>query len=188
VKLTISHDFKAIERQLKTLQEDIAKKATVRALNRTVEQARTDMSREIRQTYNLSAAKVREKLFIKRARFTQGSLRIEAELSSSGPKGRRAVNIINFQARQTKKGLTAKIKKQGGRVLVAKRGFIGNKGRTAFTRVGDERLPIRPLQTIDVPQMFNAKRINSVVVRKIREKFPTIWEREVRYYTARFGK
>ena len=188
VALTIKTDFKDVERRLRGLQSDIRDKALVRAVNRTVEQARTDMSREIRQEFNLSAAKVREKLHIRRAGLVGGRLRIEAALLSTARNGRRSLNVINFQARETKAGLTAKIKRQGGRKVVSKRGFIGNQGRTAFERVGTKRLPIRPLQTIDVPQMFNTRRINAVVLRKIREKFPVIVEREIRFYTARFGR
>ena len=86
----------------------------------------------------------------------------------------------------TKAGLSVKIRRNGGR-KVLKQGFIGNKGRTAFERVGKARLPIKPLQTIDVPQMFNTKRINAKVVALIRERFPAIAEREVRFYLQRFN-
>lgn len=83
---------------------------------------------------------------------------------------------------QTRSGLAVRIKRRGARVIFGK-GFIANKGRTAFERVGKERLPIRALQTIDVPQMFNARRIKGKVRQFMLDKFPELWLREVAYYT-----
>jgi hypothetical protein len=188
MRLDIRTDFAGVQRKLDALQSEIRDKVLVRSLNRTIEGARTDMSREIRSEFNLSAVKVREKLRIRKAGFSRGQLRIEAVLSSVTQGGRRAINVINFQARQTPKGLTAKIKRNGGRVLISSKGFVANKGRTAFKRRGKSRLPIDPIQTIDVPQMFNTKRINEKVVRAIREKFPVIVGRETAFYISRFNR
>jgi len=47
MKLSIETNFKDVARQLKTLQADIASKATASALNKTVAQAKTAMGREI---------------------------------------------------------------------------------------------------------------------------------------------
>ena len=41
--------------------------------------------------------------------------------------------------------------------------------------------------TIDVPSMFNTKRLNKVVVQKMLDKFPEVFEREARFYVARFN-
>jgi hypothetical protein len=187
MELRITTNFPDIQRQLNGLHRDIAEKATARAVNRTMEQARTDMSREIRQEFNITAAKVREKLFLRRAGFKGGQLSIEAALLSQTKNGRRSINLINFQARQNAQGVAVKIKRAGGRKTI-KGAFIGNKGRTVFKRRGKSRLPIDPLQTIDVPMMFNTRKINNAVVRKIKEKFPAIWEREVRFYTQRLAR
>lgn len=186
VAITIDADFPDIRRKLKTLQADVADKATKRALDRTVEQGKAEMTRRIREEFNLPAGKVREKLFVKRASFARGRLGLEAVLFSRDASGkRRAINLINFQARETRQGLSFKVKRSGGRSVI-KQGFIGNKGRTAFIREGKKRLPIKALQTIDVPQMFNTRRINQAVVRKLRDVFPAVFERELRFYTAKF--
>jgi hypothetical protein len=189
VQLTITTNFPDVQRRLSTLQSDLAARVLSTTVNRTLAQAQTEMSKRIREEFNLSAAKVREKLFLRRAGFKSGRFTIEGALQSRDPRGRRrAINLINFGARETAQGLTVKIKRGGGRVVASRRGFIGNNGRTAFKRVGDKRLPIQPLQTIDVPQMFNTRRINAAVVRKIRERFPVIFERELQFYLRRFGK
>lgn len=188
MQITISSNFPKVQASLDRLQAGVREKALASALNKTIAQGQTAMSREIRQEFNISAAKVREKLQIRRASFKQGAFAMEAVLMSKDPSGRRrAINLINFGARVTKAGLTAKIKRTGGRVLI-KGAFIGNKGRTAFKRAGKERLPIRPLQTIDVPQMFNTKRINAKVVRLLKDKFPEVFAREARFYVDRFNR
>ena len=43
------------------------------------------------------------------------------------------------------------------------------------------------VQTIDVAQMFNTRRINAKVVDVVKARFPAIFEREARYYTGKFG-
>lgn len=189
VQLTISTNFPDVQRKLSALQADLGARVLSSTVNRTLAQGQTEMSRAIRQEFNLSAAKVREKLFVRRAGFKSGRFTIEGTLESRDPRGkRRAINLINFGARETAQGLTVKIKRGGGRVVASRKGFIGNKGRTAFARVDKKRLPIRPLQTIDVPQMFNTRRINAAVVRKIRDRFPVIFERELQFYLRRFSK
>ena len=187
MKLSLSHNFPQIERQLKQLREDIAKKATVRAINRTAEQGKTEMSRRIRQEFNVTTAKVREKLFLKKA-IAGGRLTIQAVLESRDPRGRRrSINVINFAGRQVAKGVSVKVKKGGGRKVI-RNAFVGNKGRTVFARQGKQRLPISPVQAIDIQQMFNTRRIKNAVIAKIKEVFPRVFQREVAFYTQRFGR
>lgn len=187
MQLTISHNFPDVQRRLDALRNDTARVVAARALNRTAEQARTQMSREIRAEFNLKAAKVNEKLKVKRATFKAGMLGLQAELSSRDPSGRRrAINVVSFGARKTKAGVSVKIKRSGARKTI-RGAFIGNKGRTVFIRVGTKRLPIKPVQTIDVPQMFNVRRINAAVVAAIRGRFPVIFERELAYELSKFS-
>lgn len=200
MQLSIKTNFPDIQKQLDGLQQDIAQKASVRAVNRTIEQARTDMSREIRQEFVLSVDEVRQQLRIRRAGFKGGRLTIEAALVGGRPGGR-SLNLIRFVERKTtiaegkrrkkagtQEQLFVKIKRAGGKKALGPKAFIGNKGRTVFERVGSKRLPIKPLRTIDVAQMFNTRRINDAVTRKMREKFPVIFAREVAFYTRKFGR
>lgn len=200
VALTIKHNFPEVQRQLDRLSADIAKKATVRSVNRTLEAARTDMGREIRKTYSVSASYVRDRLHIKRATYQGGRFTIEGSLRGGDSK-RRSANVIAFlersvtlaEGRRRRKGegktpqLRFKIKRAGGKQII-RGAFIANKGRTVFVRTGDKRLPVKPVQTIDIAQMFNARRVNQAVLRTIERKFPEVFEREVRFYTQRFGK
>ena len=185
MQLSIKTNFPDVQRQLKQLEEGIAKQATARALNVTVAQAKTAMSREIRQEFVLPAAKVNQALRINRARASGSKMSLEASLESPSKRGR-SINLASFSARQTKKGVSFKVKRTGGRMTIPG-SFLINNGKTVMIRVGKGRLPIKALQTIDVAQMFNTKRINAKVVQVIRDRFPAIFEREAKFYVDKFN-
>lgn len=198
MKIDIKTNFPDVSRKLAQLREDVASRAMASALNKTVEQGRTKMIREITGEYVVSSAYVRDRLRIQRASYRAGVFSLEAALIGGDGK-RRSANLIRFvekstslaQARKRAKAGTLQqlhfqIKKKGGKKVI-KGAFIGNKGRTVFMRTGKARLPIKALSTIDVPSMFNQRRINANVVAAIKAKFPEIFDREVRYYIAKFS-
>ena len=184
MRLSIETNFPQVERALATLQKDIAAKATARALNRAIEQARTQMAREIRSEFVVDARFVRERLRIKRATFFGGTLGLVATLGADSKP--RSANVIRFGAKQNREGVSVKIKRTGPRRTIGS-AFIGNKGRTVFIRTGDKRLPIKPVQTVSVPQMFNARRINAAVVAALQARFPAIFERELAFALGAFN-
>ena len=198
MQFTIKHNFPEVQKALDKLHQDIADKAVASALNKIVAQARTAMRREIVAEFNITSTKVDQALRITRAAAGRGQIYMQATLESPAKRGR-SMNLINFmeksvslaQARKRKKAgtlgeLFIQIKRRGGKKGLGD-AFIGNKGRTVFVRLGKSRLPIKALQTIDVAQMFNAKRINSKVVQLIEDKFPAVFANEVRFYTAKFN-
>jgi len=183
---TIKANFSDVQQKLDALQQDIAMQATARALNRTFEQAKTKMSQEIRAEFVLPASTVNASLRISRAGFKAGQLGLTAWLTSISRPGKRSLNLAHFQARQTAKGVTFKIKRNGPRQLIPG-AFMINGGKTVMIRTGKKRLPIEARQTIDVAQMFNTKRINARVVQTIMDRFPVIFDHEVKFYTDRFN-
>jgi hypothetical protein len=198
MRITVTDNFPEVKRQLQRLRQDVGSRALASAVNKTIEQARTQMVREITSEYRVTSGYVRERLSIRRAGFTGGAFRLSAELSGSNK--RRSANLIRFaekvvalaEARRRGRAGTLgqirfQVRKAGGKKVVAG-AFVGNKGRTVFVRTGKQRLPIRPLQTIDVAQMFNQRKINAAVVGAIRQRFPVIFEREARFYVERFNK
>lgn len=185
MQIVVQTNFPEIANLLNELGDGIATQATARSLNATMAQAKTAMSKEIRAKYVLSASKVNESLKVRKASARDGLFDLEASLESPSQRGR-SLNLINFGAKQTLKGVSIKISRDGGRKLIPG-AFIANKGRTVFKRVGKERLPIKALQTIDVAQMFNVKKINEAVVSAINQRFPVIFERELKFYVDRFN-
>ncbi len=186
MKIEIKSNFPDVIRQLDRLSDDLAKVVLVRSVNRVTEQARTQMARGITAEFNIASGKVKEKLQVSRASFKGNRYEVSAELLSRVQGGKtRSLNVINFAAKPGKTGVSIKVKRSGSRKTLTGT-FIGNKGRTVFERVSDKRLPIKPKQSIDVPQMFNTKRINAAVVRAIEERFPAIFERELAYALSQF--
>lgn len=217
MQLTIKTNFADVEARLKRLQDDVGKFALASAVNKTIDLARTEMTREIAGEFNVTYGYVRQRLQVRRA--SSKGLVIRASLNGSGKQGRgRSANIIGFveksvslaEGRKRTKsgthGIYVKVKKRGGKKLLHgnfKQGaFIGNKGRTVFERVPGTTMASRaggktgskhaeeivPVQTIGVAQMFNTRRINAAVVRLIKERFPDVFDREARFYVERFNR
>jgi hypothetical protein len=192
--LNVKCDVQPTIDYLNRIAKDLGDKAIASALNKTIAQTRTQMIRGITGEYVIKAADVRERLQVHRAK--RAGLAFTATLFGN-PAGRakRAMNVIHFVAQKAtlrayrKKGSTGgpvlmvKIKRAGGAKPIAG-AFIANNGRTVFRRVGKSRLPIVPVQTIGVPQMFNAKKVQLPVQRWINENFPRIFDREVRYFLS----
>lgn len=185
MQINISTNFPQVARQLAALQQDIGNKAVASALNKTVAQAKTAMSREIRAEFNLPASTVNQALRIQRASASRGRFQLSAALESPAKRGR-SLNLARFAARQTRKGVTFKVKRNGPRQLIPG-SFLINGGKTVMIREGKARLPIKALQTIDVAQMFNTRRINAKVVQLIEARFPGIFANDVRFFTAKFN-
>lgn len=198
MKIDIRHNFKDVQKSLDNMQAEVRDRALASAVNKTVDQAKTQMIRQITAEYMVSAAYVRERLKVKRASFRQGQFLIQAVLDGSGNKP--SANIIAFieksvsmaQAKKRQKAGTLKqlfVKvKRGGPTKPLGPAFIGNKGRTVFVREGKDRLPIKPVQTINIRQMFNQRKINATVVRMMTEKFPELFAREAKFFLDKFNK
>ena len=186
MKFTLTHNFPEVQRALNSLKQDIALKATASALNKTVAQAKTAMSKEIRAEFVLPASTVSQSLRVSRARAARGTASMDVSLSSVSRPGKRSLNLAHFNAKQTSKGVSFKVRRDGPRKVIPG-SFLINGGKTVMIRTGKGRLPIRALQTIDVAQMFNTKRINAKVLGMINAKLPTIFANEVRFFTDRFN-
>ena len=199
--INVRTNFPEIAAKLDQLPENIGHKALVRAMNKTVEQGRSEMARKISREFMVTQAKARERLSIERAYVKGGTLHFQATLRAGWrhPKGR-SMNLIHFveknttlaQARKRAKAGTLnqlhfQIKRSGGKKVI-KGAFVGNKGRTVFIREGKSRLPIKAVNTIDIPQMFNTKRINTVVRQVMLNRLGANFKRELRSVLGGWAK
>lgn len=200
IKISIRDNFPEVKRALAQLPKQIADKAMVRAMNTTITQAKPAMAQQITKEFRVTSAQVKERLVVQKAIARAGLLRFEAMLSAKNKAKGRSMNLIAFQSglltkRTAKKAGKAdavgqigfQIKRTGGRKVIPG-AFIGNKGRTVFIRVGKARLPIKALSTIDIPQMFNTKRINEVVVATMLKRFEANFNRELRTVLGGWAK
>jgi hypothetical protein len=201
ITVSVKSNLDAVLRQFITRTPKEVERATNSAVNKVARGARTRMQRAITSEYRISAATVRERLFVQRA--SKKGLAFTAVLLGNNKAKGRGMNLIYFAQEKltgkekavwrkqsaTKRGgirapqIPLQIKRTGGRVYV-KGAFVGNMGRTLFKRTGDSRLPIEALHTIGVPQMFNSTKNVRAVEQWVNENFPRILKAEMRYFVG----
>lgn len=167
---------------LRRLPDDLQNGALAAALNKTAAKARTETVRAVTATYNMRPSQVRANLSIRRASKKQDTVQATLNVAYSST-GRRALNLVHFVVPGSRRAaasqgrgkngarqqLQFKIRRDKPPVTIPG-AFIGNGGRTVFRRAGRNRLPIDPLQVIDVPGMFKGRAVfNRVVDRTQRE-------------------
>ena len=198
--ITIRDNFPEIAAKLKRLADDVGNKVLVRSLNATIDQGKTQMARTISKEFRITVGTAKDRLKVNKANAKQSSVGFEVSLEATKKGKGRAMNLIAFVESKTTLGEARKrakagtqsqvyfqVKRSGGKKMI-KGAFIANKGRTLFIRTGKARLPIRSLSTIDIPSMFNTKRINATVVKVMREQFEKNFNRELDKVTQGFVK
>lgn len=137
--------LKQLERELRGIPRALPKVMS-RGLNRTAQQARTDLSRSISKRIGFRVKDVRQRLTLTKA--TYSNWRSQVRVS-----GKR-FGLIKFGARQTKAGVTYK---RGRERVLIRHAFIavmptGHRG--VFRRKGARRLPIAELRGPSLAQVF----------------------------------
>ncbi len=184
ININVEHNFKQVAIKLFELRTDVLEKAKIRALNKVAAQAKVAASKEIRAAgYNMKASSIKNKLIIKRA--SNGNAVVQIKCSG------RPIPLIEFGARETQSGVSVSVK--GGRKVI-RGAFIatmptGHKG--VYERSGKQHkknnkgkwsgLPIKELFGPSIPAAFGNEIVQAVLVKLIREKFPTILEREIKF-------
>ncbi len=194
MQIDVRTNIKEVQRKLGRMSRELKDKAAVMAINKTAAKAKTELVRAITAEYVIKAAEIRPRLRLQRAR--RG--RLTAVIDPWKGSRRRSLNLIHFlenkvslaeMKRRRKKGahkqLRFKIKK-GSPPKIIRGAFIQNRGRTIFIRTDTTMMPIEPVQTVGVPQMFGVRRINARVIRRIRKEFPIEYMRAARHATRKF--
>ncbi len=195
VTISIKTDFADVDRKIKALSNDLQKRVVPAALNKVIAKANTEMTRQISREFNISSAEVRSRLRIIRAKRDFAKFTAVLDPFAKNRRGR-SLNLIRFLEKsvtlaegkrrkrdQSQNQLRFQIKRGQGKKTIAG-AFIGNKGRTVFVREGRERLPIKALSTIDVPQMFNTRRIQKVVLARIDKEMVIEFDRAIKAAVA----
>lgn len=176
-----------IKQFIKVLEKEIAlqNKALISALNKTAMQARTQASKSIRETYNISATDLNKK-DAKSKLSRLGTERANERKKISKIIGRGAgLPVKYFIARQVAAGVSFKLKKGSQRKTI-KSAFgpdIKRLGGHVFKRVTEKRLPIKPLLTTGVANMLGKKEVIIKVKTYIVTNFPRILQDQIRYFT-----
>lgn len=198
IRIDISSNLKDVSARVEGLTKSIEDKATVSALNRTATTVRAAAVREIRQEYpGLKAGAIREKLKILRA--NRGRLMSTVTLRGS------RIALIEFSPRQTKKGVSVRIK--GQRKLIPhafittmKSGLksvfvraqnskpynpVFRHGKGSRLRSSGPDLPIAELMSLSLPRAFVNRKVQGVLKRLARETFIKNYRAELAFRSAR---
>ena len=196
IRIDVKAEFGDVLKMLDGIARELQPKILSRSLNAIGDTVKVQARKEIGAEYNLPASEISKLLRVRRADFRAG--RLSVEVIAESRRGR-SLNLIRFversvtmaEARRRRKGgtldlLRVQIKRKGGKKVLgtpdwaAGKPFIAtaNGGTFVAARTTSARSPIRAVQTIDVPSMFNTKRINALLVGTIRAKFPAAFRRE----------
>jgi len=172
-ELDIRHNLKTAVARLEVRSQKVINLATVRALNRTATSVRAEASRQINSRYRIKIAAIKKQLRIKKAdRFVQ-----VAEIIASG----RRIPLIEFAARQTRKGVTVRVTSTRKLVRHAFIATMPSGHRGVFARKGERRLPIQQLFAMSLPQAFTQRYVVAAMKRVGRERFRVEFDRELKF-------
>lgn len=143
----------------------VAGKVLSRSLNKTLNGVKTDASAEIRKELNVKKETVDSTFRLQKATAS----RLSASIESTG----RPLPLSKFLGtKQTKKGVSVKVKKDRSRKVIPhafmatmKSGHVG-----VFWRVGKERLPISQRFSSRVPDVFSNESVMNIVLKKANER------------------
>lgn len=209
--LKISTDFSSVTRSIGTLMSDIEREGTRLGINRTLQRAKTEAARAITSEFAIKSNEAKAQLKVTSISRKAGGFVLQGSLEAFGRRGGRSSrNVMLFGAkpapgRDRKQvrfptpqgwrtrtvavggGVSVKIKKTGPRKVI-EGAFIGNRGRTVFIREGQARLPIKAVETIDLPQMFNTQTVNRRLLKRVAEILDVEVQRGIALATARFSR
>lgn len=196
MNVTVKFDPSDVIDKLNQIKNGLGDRALRSAVNKIGAQALTQMSKAIRDDYNISAAMVKERLQLRKAIGGKHAMFTAVLIGNPASGGiRRSMNLVHFLEKGAiekafKRGsgwqldqLRFQVRRAGGKQSITG-AFVGNKRRTVFVREGKARLPIKAVRTIGVPQMFSTRKNVGLVQAFIRENFPRILQSDVKYFLS----
>lgn len=177
VRIKVEREVKRITRSLRRHPKELDK-ALTRALNKCAARVRTRAVRELAKETGLKQKRIRSDVKIYRA----GKTNFSAQVKFTG----KHLNLINFQARQTKKGVTHKA--WNNRRLI-EGAFIAtaNSGTAVFMRYRKSRLPIEALWGPAIPREAADPVVRKAMDETVAEHLPPLLKHEVERAQQRLG-
>ncbi len=173
--IDVRTEFAGVFRALDLLDRDVQAVATM-TLNKVAGSVKTETARRIARETGMKVREVSERIPITRATRFNLTAAVRAEPWSP--------NLIRYGARQTKQGVSAAAWRKR---KVYRGAFIGNKGRTVFTRTSRARLPIKALHGPSIPRTFIQAHNLAAIRDVVTTRFPLEYERAMRQRMRQHG-
>ena len=175
MEVKVNSNFKKALRDIGNVPRKYVQKAMVTALNKVGAEVFTQAKKELAGATGLKQNVVVKGLKKDKAR--RGDEEYSIFIKS------RYKNVIEFGARQTKKGVTAKV---WGKRRIYRGAFIGsgrNSGKQlVFKKRSDNPKKIRALHGASLPREFHRQDMESIFKKKIKTRFPILFKRALDFH------
>jgi len=160
-------------RNLGTVHKKYVHKALVAALNKVGAEVVTQAKRELKDATGLKAGVVGKK--IKKDKARKGDETYSIHIKS------RYLNAIEFGARQTKKGVSAKIWNVRKNYKGAFIGSGRNSGKQLVFKKFKRKKGIEAVHGASLPREFERQGMAKIFNKKIKTRFPILFKRAVEF-------
>ena len=157
-------------------------RAVAKALNDGAVRARSESVRLIGAEWNVKSTAARKALSIRRATVTK----LESSVEATGGRGR-GIPLASFNARQTKRGVSVKLKRAGSRGLLPGAFIATMKSghRGVFTRRAKSRKQGTPYRQLPIREVMRGKwagttyRPGLPILEKMSVSIASMWNRGI---------
>ena len=178
-------------KKLDQLSEQVRDKALVSAINKTADQTRNFAVKKIRAEYMLTSGDAKAKIRIMKASKNYLSATVYSFKKHGG------MLLTKYSVRMTKKGMSVKVKKAGGRKIISK-AFVTPSG-IPFQRTGVNHYPtkgywagraimrekLKSLYGPSISDIFDTKEMYKDLTKFASDTLVKTFLSELRYYTNR---
>ena len=175
MEIKIKNTIKQAVRNVQKVSKKYVPKAMVTALNKVGAEVVTQAKRELKDATGLKAGTVAKKIQKDKARRNDNTYSIFIKS--------RYLNVIEFGARQTKRGVSAKV---WGKRKIYRGAFIGggrNSGkRLVFKKLKDDPKRIEALHGASLPREFHRQDMEKIFKKKIKTRFPILFKRALEFH------
>ena len=175
MEVKVNSNFKKALRDIGNVPRKYVQKAMVTALNKVGAEVVTQAKRELKDATGLKAGVVAKK--IKKDKARKGDETYSIHIKS------RYLNVIEFGARQTKKGVSAKV---WGKRKVYRGAFIRsgrNSGKQlVFKKRKNTPKRIEALHGASLPREFERQDMAKIFNKKIKTRFPILFKRALEFH------
>jgi len=173
--IAVKNTIKQAMKNVKFVHQQYIPKALVTALNKVGAEVATQAKSELAGATGLKAGVVAKKIQKDKARRNDNTYSIFIKS--------RYLNVIEFGARQTKRGVSANV---WGKRKIYRGAFIGggrNSGkRLVFKKLKDDPKRIEALHGPSLPREFHRQDMEKIFKKKIKTRFPILFKRAVEFH------
>ena len=174
MEVKVNSNFKKALRDIGNVPRKYVQKALVTALNKVGVEVATQAKKELAGATGLKAGVVGKKIKKDKARRGDEKYTISIKL--------KYLNLIEFNGKQTKRGVSAKV---WGNRKIYRGAFIGrgqNSGKQLVFKKGRGSKQIKAVHGASLPREFVRQDMAKIFNKKIKTRFPILFKRALEFH------